>query len=201
MATEQVAQWAEPSGRETMEEIADSTLQAASSAIGQAGGTARRVAAGAREVVARTTSIIKRAAPGGRAAAAGQPAPDGVPVGTERSEHALAQVLPWVAAASACWLVFTSTLSWAQAAIAGTCLFALFTLRAMHNAQRLEALALRQQLSELRLSLRVTQALLDVETTTEAEHLDEELEDPRKSGTRRLQRQRNSQRGARPQVG
>ena len=77
-------------------------------------------------------------------------------------------------------------------------LFALSTLSAMQSAQRQEARALREQLSELRLSLRVTQALLDVETTTDAEHLDDDqLDDARKSGTRRLPRQRNS----RPKLG
>jgi hypothetical protein len=102
--------------------------------------------------------------------------------------------LPWVAAGAASWIVFTSTQSWAQAAIAGACLFALWTLRAMHSAQRLEALALREQIGELRLSLRVTQALLDVEAIAEAEHLDDELDDARQSGTRRLPRQRKAPR-------
>jgi hypothetical protein len=190
MATEQAAQWPQPSGLDEMECTADGTLHAATRAIGQAGGRAGRLAAAAHEVLARTTAMIKRAAPEQAAAA------DRAPPLPAPGERALVLALPWVGAGAAAWLVFTSTLSWAQGVVAGTCLFALWTLRAMHNAQRLEALALREQLRELRLSLRVTQALLDVETITDAEHLDDEIE-ARKSGTRRLPRQRNarSQRG------
>lgn len=189
MATEQAAQWAEPSARDSMASIAENTLQAAATAIEQVdvGMTARRIkssALGWATRAARSTEALTRS--------------------TLRGAHALAQrskqgsgVLSWLIAGGGSWLVYTSTLSWSQAAIAGTCLFALSTLSAMRSAQRFEARALREQLVELRLSLRVTQALLDVELVADAEHLDDERDNARESGTRRLPRQRKS----RPHLG
>jgi len=195
MATEQAAQWAEHSGRDSMAMIAESTLQAAATAIERAdvGMRARRLALGTRgwaTRAARTTSTLTRSTLRGLRAAARRNA-------DSAGEPALARALPWVAAGGAAWAVYASTLSSSQAAIAGTCLFAASTLSAMRGAQRREALALHEQLAELRLSLRVTQALLDVEMVEDAEHLDDELDNPRESGTRRLPRLP----GSRPKLG
>jgi hypothetical protein len=227
MATEQAAQWAEASGQDAMACIAENTLQAAATAIERAGGgmTARRIAQGARGWAARTSSITRstlrrlqgltqrpareqvRPAHTRDVDARGvarEPDVDGRGAAREPTleerfapEPALALATPWLAGAAGAWLVHVSTSSWSQAALAGTCLFALATLSAMRSSQRREALALREQLSELRLSLRVTQALLDVEMVADAEHLEDELDDGRESGARRVPRQRLS----RPQLG
>jgi hypothetical protein len=197
MATEQAAQWAEPSGRDSMAVIAENTLQAAATAIEHVdvGMTARRItsrALGWSTRAARTTSSVTRSTLRGVRALAQRSRERG-----DRARRTLAPALPWISAGGASWLVYASTQSWSQAAIAGTCLFALTTLSAMRTTQRLEALALHKQLVELRLSLRVTQALLDVEMIEDAEHIEDELDDTRESGTRRLPRQRVS----RPQLG
>jgi hypothetical protein len=208
MAIEQAAQWAEPSGRDSIACIAEDTLQAAATAIERAGDgvTARRMTQRARSWAARTSSITRstlRRLQGltlrarERDVDARGPAHEPTLQGRLAPEPGLALATPWLVGTAGAWLVHTSTSSWTQAALAGTCLFALATLSAMHSAQRREALALREQLAELRLSLHVTQALLDVEMVTDAEHLDEELDEARESGTRRVSRQRLS----RPQLG
>jgi hypothetical protein len=218
MATEQAAQWAEPSGHDSMACIAENTLQAAAMAIERAGGgvTARRVVQNVRSWAARASSITRatlhrlqgltqrsaRKQDVDARGSAREPNVDARGSAREPSlqggpEPALALVTPWLAGAAGAWLVHVSTSSWSQAALAGTCLFALATLSAMRSTQRREALALREQLAELRLSLRVTQALLDVELVADAEHLEDELEDGRESGARRVPRQRLS----RPQLG
>lgn len=207
MATEQAAQWAEPSGRESMACIAENTLQAAATAIERASGgmTAQRIAQGARgwaARAARNTSSITRSTLRRLQSLTPRQARERTREhdleGALAPEPALALATPWLAAGAAAWLVYVSSSSWSQAALAGTCLFALATLSAMRSAQRREALALRVQLAELRLSLRVTQALLDVDMVADAEHLEEdELDEARESGTRRLPRQRLS----RPQLG
>jgi hypothetical protein len=209
MAIEQAAQWAEPSGRDSIACIAEDTLQAAATAIERAGDgvTARQMAHRARSWAARTSSITRstlrrlqgltRRAARERDVDARGSAHEPTLQGRLAPDPGLALATPWLVGSAGAWLVHASTSSWSQAALAGTCLFALATLSAMHSAQRREALALREQLAELRLSLHVTQALLDVEMVTDAEHLDDELDEARESGTRRVPRQRLS----RPQLG
>jgi hypothetical protein len=204
MAIEQAAQWAESSGRDSIACIADDTLQAAATAIERAGSgmSARRIAHGARSWAAARTSSITRSTLRRLQGLTQRPAREQDDIDARGSarepsleerlapEPALALAAPWLAGAAGAWLVHLSTSSWSQAALAGTCLFALTILSAMRGAQRREAFALREQLAELRLSLRVTQALLDVEIVTDAEHLDDELDDPRESATRRVPRSR-----------
>lgn len=203
MAMEEALERAESGRRTSRKSRAEDALQAAAAIeSADAAMKARHAASDARAWVtraARSTSTVTltltRSTLHRLRALALRAKDDGARTSGRRAE--LAGGLPWLVAGGASWLVFSATQSWAQAAIAGTCLFALLTLSAMHNAQRLESHALREQLAELRLSLRVAQALLEVESVEDAVHLDDELDDARASGTRRLPRQRVS----RPHLG
>jgi hypothetical protein len=193
MATDPAAEWVEPSARISTSRIVESALRATARAMRRA--RPRRAAARvAVDACARTIGSAKRGAGGAARASAHagiwalrlarrELAPD--------SEPAL-----WAAGLGTAWLVHTWTASWPHAAVAGTCVIALSTLRAMHRAQQRDAVAICEQLAELRQALRVTQALLDVEVLEGAEHLDEDCEELQTSGSRRVpQRTSRSQMG------
>jgi hypothetical protein len=91
----------------------------------------------------------------------------------------------WTLALASAALVLGDSNSWTQALLSGSCVYAVATLCSLRSTQRREALALQRDLEELRRSLRVTQALLEVEVLDGAEPLEEDVE---ASGARRVQR-------------
>ncbi len=183
MATDRAAQWIEPSGRESVTGIAETSLRAAATAVDTA--SARKLAS--RALVSARAWAAQAAANTSAGAASSWRRLQSLarPVAPDPG---LSVAILWVTGLGAGVLVLDRTGSWQHALITGTCVFALVTLSSMRNAQQREALAVSQQLEELRQSLRVTHALLDVDVLDGAEHLDAEPDEYRESGTRRLPR-------------